>query len=71
MEAPQDGRVQLERYRDCADAIASAVSELIEKSVAAGWTRNEVTTALVNLAADLFPESPRQKNGRGSAIARH
>lgn len=71
MEVSDDAHRHLERYRDCADAIASAVTELIEKAVASGWTHNEVTTALVNLAVDLLPESPGEEGKQPPLVVRH
>jgi hypothetical protein len=69
METPLDGRSYLERYLDCREAIKSPVNDLIDRAVAAGWTHAEVATALVNLAAELFPDSGKRETDRSPRAA--
>jgi hypothetical protein len=56
MVIPRIVRNRLQRHADCRDAMRAAVNYLIERALAAGWTHNEVSTALINLAGELFPD---------------
>lgn len=60
IKTPLFGRSGLERYRDCADAIETEVSDLIEQAAEQGWSRDEIATALINLAGELYPDMRRQ-----------
>lgn len=72
MESPSGIRNRLERYADCKEAIESPVNDLIDCAVAAGWTHNEVATALINLAGELFPDLRTRGGGADAgAMLRH
>ncbi len=56
MHEPLTDREYLIRYLNCREALRYPVKDLIDGAIARGWTHDEVTTALINLAAELFPD---------------
>lgn len=56
MHMIEQGSRYLERYSECREALEYPVQIIVDQAIAGGWTHHEVSTALINLAVDLFPE---------------
>ena len=56
MHMIEQGSRYLERYSECRDALEYPVQIIIDQAIAGGWTHHEVSTALINLALELFPD---------------